>query len=243
VDPAGADRTRMKETLEIKISDDSDWKMFEQICGFISKDLLGSLVNKLDGLDQRYWDFEINGKYLTLHLEHYLGISLLSSEFGDKQSADYRDLIEIRTKYFRNSSYVSAFVIPSNSLEVIYWNKLWGFIKDNQFFSFSEVHDCLYALPLLETEPTKVTTLIRDTCERMSTTEDSFPIRNIVLKALKESEYYYKIGVSWIESGFPYDQGILTQIESRINDKKLSQDTRHRSRQLLKNLHLTSRST
>ena len=31
---------------------------------------------KLDGFDQRYWDFEYKGIILSLHLEHFLGISI-----------------------------------------------------------------------------------------------------------------------------------------------------------------------
>lgn len=33
---------------------------------------------QLAGLDQRYWDFELEGILLTLHLEHYLGIYIFA---------------------------------------------------------------------------------------------------------------------------------------------------------------------
>jgi hypothetical protein len=39
-------------------------------------------VNKLDGLDNRYWDFYIEGYPITLHLQHYLGISLYATLEG-----------------------------------------------------------------------------------------------------------------------------------------------------------------
>jgi hypothetical protein len=36
----------------------------------------GRWIQKLNGLDQSYWDYSLNGIMLTLHREHYLGISL-----------------------------------------------------------------------------------------------------------------------------------------------------------------------
>ena len=34
------------------------------------------LTNKLDGLDQRYWDFKIKGKTVVLHSDNYMGVSV-----------------------------------------------------------------------------------------------------------------------------------------------------------------------
>ena len=37
-------------------------------------------TTKLSGMDQSYWDFTINEHPVTLHLEHYSGISLSLSK-------------------------------------------------------------------------------------------------------------------------------------------------------------------
>ncbi|WP_041522731.1 DUF3630 family protein [Gilvimarinus agarilyticus] len=36
--------------------------------------------NRLDGIDQAYWDIEIEGNIFTLHYEHYLGVSFYPKE-------------------------------------------------------------------------------------------------------------------------------------------------------------------
>lgn len=64
--------------LEIALLDKSDWKLFEQIFQKIRENFDIKLINKIDGIDERYWDFEINGGLICLHLQHYLGISIFS---------------------------------------------------------------------------------------------------------------------------------------------------------------------
>lgn len=65
-----------KGRCEALISKNSDWRLFDKVAGLIVKKFKGRLVEKLDGPDQRYWNIEVEGEILTLHLEHYLGISL-----------------------------------------------------------------------------------------------------------------------------------------------------------------------
>ncbi len=38
--------------------------------------LHGKPVDKVFGLDQRYWDFNVNGITVVLHSEHFLGVSI-----------------------------------------------------------------------------------------------------------------------------------------------------------------------
>lgn len=64
--------------LEITLLDKSDWKLFEKIFQKIRENFDIKLINKIDGIDERYWDFEINGGLICLHLQHYLGISIFS---------------------------------------------------------------------------------------------------------------------------------------------------------------------
>ena len=66
--------------LELDISDDSSWTEFERLARHISAAFEGRIEAKIDGLDQRYWDIEIEGEVVTLHLEHYLGICLFAAK-------------------------------------------------------------------------------------------------------------------------------------------------------------------
>jgi len=65
-----------KGLCEVLISEAPDWRLFNNVATLIIKKFQGRLVEKLDGLDQRYWDIEVEGEILTLHSEHYLGITL-----------------------------------------------------------------------------------------------------------------------------------------------------------------------
>ena len=75
------------EQLKVAISDDADWMLFNGIADTILTKFKGQLIRPLDGLDERYWDIEIRGSIVTLHLQHYSGISL----FSDNKKAN--DLI------------------------------------------------------------------------------------------------------------------------------------------------------
>ena len=55
---------------------DSNWLVFESIANELSETFKVEWKAKLDGLDQRYWNFEYRGIILNLHLEHYLGTSI-----------------------------------------------------------------------------------------------------------------------------------------------------------------------
>jgi Protein of unknown function (DUF3630) len=85
------------EKLELLISKDSDWKLFNGIADAILKKFKGKLVEVLDGVDERYWDIEVRGQVVTLHLEHYTGIYLIST--GREQS----DLIGEIGKYLEKT--------------------------------------------------------------------------------------------------------------------------------------------
>jgi hypothetical protein len=66
------------ERFDVAISDDADWMLFNGVADAILNKFSGKLVERIDGLDERYWDIEIGGSVVTLHLQHYLGISLFA---------------------------------------------------------------------------------------------------------------------------------------------------------------------
>jgi len=68
------------ERCEAAISDDSDWMLFNGVADTILRRFKGKLVERLDGLDERYWDIGIRGRIVTLHLQHYIGIVLYAEK-------------------------------------------------------------------------------------------------------------------------------------------------------------------
>jgi hypothetical protein len=65
------------EIMEIYLSENADWDLFNRIASEMKQTLGGTWGVQADGLDQRYWDLEVEGQTITLHLEHYSGIMLL----------------------------------------------------------------------------------------------------------------------------------------------------------------------
>ncbi len=70
---------------QIQVSEESDWSLFDCVAALLRTGLPGRWIEKLDGLDQRYWDMKAGGGRLTLHLEHYLGITLYATAGADAE--------------------------------------------------------------------------------------------------------------------------------------------------------------
>ncbi|PVZ42459.1 DUF3630 family protein [Pseudomonas sp. CC120222-01a] len=68
----------------MEISEIADWEYFESVAQVLEQGLGGCWKEKLDGLDQRYWDLVVGEQTLTLHLEHYLGISVFVPDNSDE---------------------------------------------------------------------------------------------------------------------------------------------------------------
>jgi len=60
------------------ITDEADWAEFERLAETIRDGFEAQIIERLDGLDERYWDLEISGQTITLHLQHFLGICVFA---------------------------------------------------------------------------------------------------------------------------------------------------------------------
>ncbi len=69
---------------QILVSENSDWNLFELVASLLEKGLSGEWVEKADGFDQRYWDLKVGSEVITLHLEHYLGITVFTENSKNK---------------------------------------------------------------------------------------------------------------------------------------------------------------
>jgi len=65
---------------QLELAGESDWALFDRIAGVLEVELGGTWIERLDGLDERYWDLSTGSGRLTLHLQDYLGISLYPTD-------------------------------------------------------------------------------------------------------------------------------------------------------------------
>ena len=73
---------RRENRAEARLSKSADSFKFRRIARTICSQLAGEVVEQVDGVDARYWDIEVQGEVLTLHLQHYLGISIWARDPG-----------------------------------------------------------------------------------------------------------------------------------------------------------------
>ena len=69
--------------VRIEVSEEADWTLFEGVARVLEQGLVGCWKERLDGQDQRYWDLYVDEHTLTVHLEHYLGISVVIPDGAD----------------------------------------------------------------------------------------------------------------------------------------------------------------
>ncbi len=62
--------------LSIELAATDSDILFQKFAQALSSEFNGQLAEKLDGLDQRYWDFDINGTTIVLHSDVFTGISV-----------------------------------------------------------------------------------------------------------------------------------------------------------------------
>lgn len=76
-----------REHLQVQVSSDSDWSLFECVARALETQLSGSWGNQVDGVDERYWDILVGEGKLTLHLQHYFGIVVYPGEGADANAS------------------------------------------------------------------------------------------------------------------------------------------------------------
>jgi hypothetical protein len=70
--------------INLELSSDSDWTLFQMIANELVETFKIQWKIQADGLDQRYWDFEYKEITFSLHLEHYLGITIFAENSKNK---------------------------------------------------------------------------------------------------------------------------------------------------------------
>jgi hypothetical protein len=108
------DRDQQNGNILVWVSRESDWTLFDRSADLLAEAFRGRWTEQADGLDQRYWDLVADGVKVTLHLDHYLGISLFPAE-GDKEMEKANDLVLRMGRFLETSrrSARPAFLLPS----------------------------------------------------------------------------------------------------------------------------------
>ena len=62
--------------LSIDLSNVDHDNLFQKYAKILETEFNGKIIEKLDGLDQRYWDFDIEGNVVVIHSDSMVGISI-----------------------------------------------------------------------------------------------------------------------------------------------------------------------
>jgi hypothetical protein len=82
--------------IELRLSKNPD--QFARLAEAVRVRLQGRWSEQLDGLDQSYWDLDVQEKKITVHREHYLGVSVYCED-----EVPLRDLLEELQRDFENT--------------------------------------------------------------------------------------------------------------------------------------------
>ena len=93
--------------VEIEIDDNCDYSKFEQASNLLKMQFNIRFTEKLSHLDDAYWDFIYKGCELTLHFNHYCGISLFPKKFGQATTEDNEGAKEIGMLLFERLNHPS----------------------------------------------------------------------------------------------------------------------------------------
>jgi len=85
--------------INLELSGDSNWFLFQMVANELVETFEIQWKTQADGLDQRYWEFEYRGIILTLHLEHYLGISIFADKSKNQLEKARQILCEIESHF------------------------------------------------------------------------------------------------------------------------------------------------
>jgi hypothetical protein len=80
---------------------DSSGSVFQLIADELAEAFNIRWKAKLDGFDQRYWDFEYKGITLSLHLEHFLGIRIFVKK-PETNINNSKKILEEIGEHFKN---------------------------------------------------------------------------------------------------------------------------------------------
>ncbi len=76
---------------EILISNESDSDLFKSLSDRLKTEFKGVLIDRVEDLDTKYFDFKIKDNVLTLHLQNYIGITLFPTQLNE--STDKANLL------------------------------------------------------------------------------------------------------------------------------------------------------
>lgn len=78
---------------QIEVSTDSNRFLFYWTAVKLRLSLKGDWAKRLGEMDTMYWDLVVDDAKITLHLEHYLGITVFPTD-GPRASDDSLELLE-----------------------------------------------------------------------------------------------------------------------------------------------------
>jgi hypothetical protein len=96
------DRDQRNGNVLVWVSRESDWTLFDRAADLLAEAFRGRWSEQADGLDRRHWDLVVGDVKVTLHLDHYLGISLSPAE-GNKDMGKANELVLRMGRYLEAS--------------------------------------------------------------------------------------------------------------------------------------------
>ena len=130
---------------------------------------------------------------------------------------------------------VRVFQIPGkNWFVLLSSDNQWGLEHEGRFLPFSTPSSCMPLLPMLVWSHSEMLNLIKTKLQEAHLVE-AFPFDLLIQRALTWGDSYWPLlAVQWLENGYPHSESILVDLKHIPEDKRYSQNLRHRVKHLIK---------
>jgi hypothetical protein len=137
------------------------------------------------------------------------------------------------------TSYLQVFRIPGKNWFVLLSpDNQWGFEHEGKFLPFATPSSCMPLLPMLDRPHSEMADLIKAKLHETGRGDkliETFPFDFLIQCALtQETSYWPMLAVQWLENGYPLSESILVDLKHIPDNKRYSQNLRHRTKHLIK---------
>ena len=83
---------------EVVIKENCSAETFHVVANELKTKLNVVFTDRLNGLEEKYWNFKYRGTLLTLHYNTYLGVTIFPEQLENASQIDNNNVIEVSSK-------------------------------------------------------------------------------------------------------------------------------------------------
>lgn len=145
------------------------------------------------------------------------------------------------------TSYLQVFRLPGKNWFVLLSpDNQWGLEHEGKFLPFTTPSSCMPLLLMLDRPHSEMVDLIKARLHETGRGDgliETFPFDFLIQCALTQGNSYWPmLAVQWLENGYPRSDQMISALKHIPDDKRYSQNLRHRVKRLIENYSMIGHS-